>query len=233
MQQAAALPVAAWGVVSCMIFCNSAAAAQVQHAQHQTWVLCKPSCLQESWLLPRYITHCCMSHWPWPAALVHLLLMLQYHERVATMMQQLQHIPLGQLHGQSVALLLGSSVLRPREVYCFSFPASMDEPGGGHSIALAAAVNRSDWLMACLLCLWVQALTVGGMQCVCQSFNMSQHFWAEPVRLATLRSIVPASSQRAQRAAIQSLIDVCCLLAVMPCTKLLASAGACPLPAAI
>lgn len=54
---------------------------------------------------------------------------VKYHERVATMMQQLQHIPLGQLHGQSVALLLGSSVLRPREVYCFSFPASMDEPG--------------------------------------------------------------------------------------------------------
>jgi hypothetical protein len=56
--------------------------------------------------------------------------MLQYHQRVATMMQQLQHIPLGQLHGLSVALLLGSSVLRPREVYCFSFPASMDELGG-------------------------------------------------------------------------------------------------------
>ncbi|KAF6265591.1 hypothetical protein COO60DRAFT_1456961 [Scenedesmus sp. NREL 46B-D3] len=54
---------------------------------------------------------------------------VKYHERVATMVQQLQHIPLGQLHGLSVALLLGSSVLRPREVYCFSFPAHMDPPG--------------------------------------------------------------------------------------------------------
>jgi hypothetical protein len=58
-----------------------------------------------------------------------LCYVLQYHERVATMMQQLQHIPLGQLHGMPVALLLGSSVLRPREVYCFNFRADMDQPG--------------------------------------------------------------------------------------------------------
>ncbi|KAF8063796.1 hypothetical protein HT031_003653 [Scenedesmus sp. PABB004] len=38
-------------------------------------------------------------------------------------------IPLGALRGGAVALLLGSSALRPREVYCLRFPAAMDAPG--------------------------------------------------------------------------------------------------------
>jgi hypothetical protein len=65
--------------------------------------------------------------------------LLQYHERVASMMQAMEHIPLGQLHGGSVAVLLGSSVLRPREVYCFSFPASMDQPGGSPALSFLPA----------------------------------------------------------------------------------------------
>jgi hypothetical protein len=73
-------------------------------------------------------------------------------------MQQLQHIPLGQLRGMSVALLLGSSVLRPREVYCFSFPADMDQPGGARFTPCKLVCLPYSWRQRARLALFAGAL---------------------------------------------------------------------------
>jgi hypothetical protein len=45
-------------------------------------------------------------------------------------MQLLSSIPFAQLAGQSVVVLLGASVARPREVYCLHLPQDMVQPGG-------------------------------------------------------------------------------------------------------
>lgn len=45
------------------------------------------------------------------------------------MLELAAHIPHQQLQGMAVAVLLGSSLLRPREVYCMHFPPAMHTPG--------------------------------------------------------------------------------------------------------
>jgi hypothetical protein len=54
---------------------------------------------------------------------------LQYYERLSDMLQLAANIPHHQLQGMAVAVLLGSSVQRPREVYCLHFPATMHPLG--------------------------------------------------------------------------------------------------------
>lgn len=54
---------------------------------------------------------------------------LQYFEHLSAMIQLADNIPYHQLHGRAVAVLLGSSVQRPREVYCLHFPTVMHHPG--------------------------------------------------------------------------------------------------------
>lgn len=57
------------------------------------------------------------------------------------MLQLVPLIPVSDLHGLPVAVLLGSSVLRPREVYCFNFPTDMEQPGDR---AMEPQQQRSD-----------------------------------------------------------------------------------------
>lgn len=59
-----------------------------------------------------------------------LHLHLQYYERLSAMLELAAHIPHQQLQGMAVAVLLGSSVQRPREVFCMHFPAAMHATGG-------------------------------------------------------------------------------------------------------
>jgi len=54
---------------------------------------------------------------------------LQYYQRLTALLQLAGTIPYHQLQGMAVAVLLGSSVQRPREVYCLHFPAAMHHPG--------------------------------------------------------------------------------------------------------
>lgn len=59
----------------------------------------------------------------------------QYYEQLTHMLQLAEGIPYHHLQGRAVAVLLGSSVARPREVYCLHFPAAMHQPGEGAAVA--------------------------------------------------------------------------------------------------
>lgn len=67
----------------------------------------------------------------------------QYYERLSDMLQLAANIPHHQQqHGMAVAVLLGSSVQRPREVYCLHFPPAMHPPG--ETAAATGAVHRAS-----------------------------------------------------------------------------------------
>lgn len=54
---------------------------------------------------------------------------IKYCDKLSSLMQLSYNIPFAALAGQAVTIMLGSSVTRPREVYSFIFPATMDPPG--------------------------------------------------------------------------------------------------------
>eukprot|EP00879_Flechtneria_rotunda_P012704 GHRR01013266.1.p1 GENE.GHRR01013266.1~~GHRR01013266.1.p1 ORF type:complete len:277 (+),score=85.69 GHRR01013266.1:308-1138(+) len=54
---------------------------------------------------------------------------IKFHDRLSALIRLAANIPFAQLQHGGVWVLLGSSVTRPREVYCFRFPSTTDQQG--------------------------------------------------------------------------------------------------------
>jgi hypothetical protein len=63
---------------------------------------------------------------------------LQFFERLTVLLQLAGNIPYSQLEGLCVAVLLGSSAMRPREVYCLHFPHMSHQSGKQYLLTVTA-----------------------------------------------------------------------------------------------